>query len=274
MKRMPWRAHPATISGSDHCLRTVAVLIDSSSGSGGQLQSRCGCLAVTSRRVRGSVELASSVMFMRAQARSGVDEHAGNVRQPEQFDQVHQVAGALLAADHDEVLLVSVEPGDEYDTGLVEARWRAEDMAGQRDGRREDRVEFGAIARPQRGKRRRRDGCDRIEDAEQGVRITQLVAGDQFREVEIVAGVHAHAQRQATAHDDFPVLVEQRDLDAIDLGDVHLDHGQANVHRRLDSAVTPVAGERRIEHVAQPMQNDRLAHLRQNAPVDLDVVVG
>ena len=36
----------------------------------------------------------------------------------------------------------------------------------------------------------------------------------------------------------------------------------------------PVAGERRIEHLAQPVQDHGLAHLRQHAAVHLRVVVG
>ncbi len=56
---------------------------------------------------------------------------------------------------------------------------------------------------------RRGRGRDRIEDAEQRVAVALLVAGDQLRVVEIVAGVHAHALGQAPAHDDFLILIEQ-----------------------------------------------------------------
>ena len=41
---------------------------------------------------------------------------------------------------------------------------------------------------------------DRIEDAEQRVRMAVAVAGDQFGEIEIVTGVHADAFGQACAH--------------------------------------------------------------------------
>jgi acyl-CoA reductase-like NAD-dependent aldehyde dehydrogenase len=47
--------------------------------------------------------------------------------------------------------------------------------------------------------------------------LAEAVAGDQLGVVEVVAGVHAHARGQAPAHGDFLVLVQQRDLDAVDL---------------------------------------------------------
>ena len=77
--------------------------------------------------------------------------------------------------------------------------------------------------RRQRGARRRRDG---VEDAEQRIALAvrrlaaDAVAGDQLGVVEVVAGVHAHAGGQAPAHRDLLVLVEQRDLDAVDLARV------------------------------------------------------
>ena len=43
---------------------------------------------------------------------------------------------------------------------------------------------------------------------------------------------------------------------------------------RVEIGGAPVAGERRIEHVAEPMDDHGLAHLRQHAAIDLGVVVG
>ena len=149
-------------------------------------------------------------------------------------------ARALLAADHDEVVLVAVEPGQEDDAGLVEARRRLEDVARQRHRRRQDRVEA------RRGRRRRarasaaRGGRrDRVEDAEQRVAVALRVAGDQLGVVEVVAGVHAHALGQAAAHGDLLVLVEQRDLDAVDLGGVRVDDAERRVHRRASWSALP-----------------------------------
>ena len=44
---------------------------------------------------------------------------------------MHDAACALLSADHREVRLVPVQPGEEDDAGLVEARRRLEDVARQ-----------------------------------------------------------------------------------------------------------------------------------------------
>ena len=63
-------------------------------------------------------------------------------------------------------------------------------------------------------------GAMRVEDAEQRVGIALLVAGDQLGIVEVVAGIHAHAVRQAAAHGDLLLLRQERDLDAVDLGGV------------------------------------------------------
>ena len=51
-------------------------------------------------------------------------------------------------------------------------------------------------------------------------RVTLRVAGDQLGIVEIVARIHAHALRQAAPHLDLLLLVEQRNLYAIDFGGV------------------------------------------------------
>ena len=104
----------------------------------------------------------------RAPDRGAIRRHrrAGTIR-----DEMHDAARALLPADHREVRLVAVEPRQEHDAGLVEARRRREDVARQRHRGREDRVEARAIARGERGQRRRRRRRDRVEDAEQRVGV-------------------------------------------------------------------------------------------------------
>ena len=135
-------------------------------------------------------------------------------------------------------------------------------------------MEAGLVAggepRQRVGRRRR----DRIEDAEQRVGKALLVAGDQFGIVEVVAGIHLHALVEAAAHVDLALLVEQRDLDAVDLGRIGVDDGNRRVHRLVEIGGAPVARQRRIEHVAEPVDDHGLAHLRQHAVVDLGVVVG
>ena len=127
------------------------------------------------------------------------------------------------------------------------------------------------VERAERRRRRRRDG---VEDAEQRVGIALLVARDQLGVVEVVAGVHAHALRQAAAHRDLLVLVEQRNLDAVDLGGIGRDHVDRDLHRLHVVLVAPIARERGIEHLAEPVDDHRLLHLAEDAVVDLGVVVG
>ena len=54
----------------------------------------------------------------------GIVQHARLVGEPEQFGEMQQRARAFLPADHDEMVLQAVEPGQEHDAGLVEARRR------------------------------------------------------------------------------------------------------------------------------------------------------
>ena len=183
-------------------------------------------------------------------------------------------AGALLAADHREVVLIAVQPGKEDDTGLVEAGGRGEDQPGQRDGRLENLPESGLVAGGKPRQRRRGGRRDRIEDAEQRIGIALLVAEDQFGEIEVVAGIHPHAGRQLAPHGDFPVGVEQGDLDAVDLVRVGLDRVERGRHRRGDIVGTPIAGKRRVEHVAEPVDDHRFAGLGQQAVIDPEIIVG
>ena len=129
-------------------------------------------------------------------------------------------ARALLAADHREVRLVAVQPGQEHDAGLVEARRRREDVARQRHRRREDRVEARAVAgreRRQRGRRRRRD---RVEDAEQRVGVPGASPPISSAKLKSSPVYMRTPGGQPAAQRDLLAGVEQRDLDAVDLGRV------------------------------------------------------
>ena len=184
------------------------------------------------------------------------------------------MARGLLTADHHEMVLQPVEPGHEDQACFVEARGRTEDVPRQRYCGPQDRVEARLVAARERGQCRRGRRRDRVEDAEQRVGVALLVARDQLGEIEVVTGVHPYARREAAAHRDLAVAVEQRDLDAIDLRGVPVDHLDGDVHRLVEPVVAPVARERRVEHVAQPVQDDRLAHLREQPVVDQAVLVG
>lgn len=62
------------------------------------------------------------------------------------------------------------------------------------------------------------------------MREITLIAGDQLRIIEVVAGVHLDALVEAPSHVDLALLVKQRDLDTIVLGGVAVDDGNGGVH--------------------------------------------
>src|SRR5207302_11151615 len=59
----------------------------------------------------------------------GIDQQAGGVGEPEQLDKMKKIAGALLAADHDEMFLPAVYPSEKNHAGLIEPGRRTEHMA-------------------------------------------------------------------------------------------------------------------------------------------------
>src|SRR5262249_41938501 len=139
------------------------------------------------------------------------------VSEPEQLGEMQQRAGTFLTAYHDEMVLQSVEPGQEYDSGLVEPCRRLKNVPRERDRGLENSMEALNVTGRKACKARRSCRCDRVENAQQRVRIAFFVAGDQFGVVEIVAGIHPYVRRQLPPHLDFLLLREQRDLHAVDL---------------------------------------------------------
>src|SRR5215468_6022153 len=106
----------------------------------------------------------------------GIAQEPGAVGEAERLREVRDLAGALLPADHHEVVLVAVQPAEEDDTRLVEPRRSAEDVARQRHRWREDLAEAPAVTRRQSGQRGGRGRGDRVEDAEQRVGVALAVA--------------------------------------------------------------------------------------------------
>ena len=102
--------------------------------------------------------------------------------------------------------------------------------------------------------------------------VAGLIASNQFGVIEIISGVHAHALGEAPAHGDFLVLVEQRDLHPVDFAGVRVDDADGRVHGLVVVGRTPVSGQGRIKHLTQPVNDHRLAHLRQDAVVDFFVI--
>ena len=208
-------------------MRTVAVLSDSQRWS------------AEKSRISGTMPWTASTAFMRRVASSGLASKPGLIGETEQFGQMQRRARALLPADHGEMILMAVQIGHEHDAGLVEPRRRLEDVARQRHRRPKHVVKalrIGSREPRQRVGRRRRD---RVENAEQRVRIALVVAGDQLGVIEIVAGIHLDAVGQPAAHVDLALLVEQRDLDAIDLRRVGVDDGDRGIHRLAEIGRCP-----------------------------------
>src|SRR5262249_17821572 len=117
------------------------------------------------------------------------------------------------------------------------------------------------VASRQPCKTRRGGGRNRVEYAQEGIRISLLVAGDQFGVVKIVAGVHSYARRYPTAHLVFLVFREQRYLYAVNLPRIVVDDAEKISHSRSVIGRAPVTSKRRVEHVPEPMNDARLAPL-------------
>ena len=218
---------------------------------------------------------------MRAAASSGSRSSPAASARRNSSARCDDAARALLAADHHEVVLVAVQPGHEHDAGLVEARRRREDVARQRHRRREDRVEARAVAGRERGERRGRRRRDRVEDAEQRVGVpgaSPSISSAKLKSSPVYMRTPAGSRRRMA----ISLSLSSSDtLTPSTLAAFARDDGEADVHRarvmrvaRESARADPVAGERRVEHLAEPVQDHRRAHLRQDAVVDVRVVVG
>ena len=163
-RECPGATHASMIVSSVPAPRSVAVLIESQRWSAEKSRTAVGARLGT----QPSMPCSASRWRMRATASSGCSSRPARVGEAEDLGEVAERARALLAADHREVRLVAVQPGEEDDAGLVEACRRLEDVARERHRRREDRVEALDLARrstppaprspPARSRRRCRAG--------------------------------------------------------------------------------------------------------------------
>src|SRR6266550_4053428 len=203
-----------------------------------------------------------------------IDEETSRVGEPEYIRIMEDAAGRFHATDHPEMLLETIEPGKEDYAGLVVLRRRLEDPPRQRHGGIEDGVIAHAVTACEAIKS---GGCrwgDRVEDAEQAMREVAAVTLDEIHVIEIVTGVHFDSGRQPAAHVLLMVALEQRDLDSIDPIGMGSNEVKAGRHGILDLVRTPIAGECRVEHGAEPVQDDLVARTGDEAAVDREVVVG
>src|SRR5271154_2778815 len=98
------------------------------------------------------------------------------------------------AANHPEVSLMTVQPGEEHDARFIKVRGRFENVPRQRDGRRKNTIKFTWVPGVQRLNRGRCGGGDGVEDSQQRVTMMLPVATDQRGIIKIVASVHPNAR--------------------------------------------------------------------------------
>ena len=103
--------------------------------------------------------------------------------------------------------------------------------------------------------------------------VAPRIARDQLGVIEIIPGIHAHPPGKAPPHGNLLVLVEERNLHPVDLCGICADHIDGDIHRARVVLRAPIAVQRRIEHLAEPMDDHGLAHLAEDAAIDLGVVV-
>ncbi len=169
--------------------------------------------------------------------------------------------------------LMPVQIREEDNPRLVGIGRLAKDVARERHGGRQRFTIGCGVAAIQRVKGVRRGWRDGVEDSEERVAVPRVVAQDQPVVVEVVAGVHAHAGGQPSAHMDLLLGVEKRDLYAVDLGAMRLDQRETDFHGGARVSRAPIACELRVEHVAEPVQDHGLPNLAQHGIVDLQVVI-
>src|SRR5207302_1027598 len=104
-----------------------------------------------------------------------VAQQSGLVRESENLGEMERGARAFLAADHREMILMAVEIGHQYDSGLVEAGGGTKNVPRQRDRRREYLVKILRVLAREACERGGRSGGDGVENAEQGVGIADIV---------------------------------------------------------------------------------------------------
>ena len=75
------------------------------------------------------------------------------------------------------------------------------------------------------------------------------------------------------AENNFLLRIEKRNLDAVDLGDIVVDHREAGFRRIGKIFRPPIALESRIKHLAQPVQDNRMLGLGQNTGINLHIII-
>src|ERR687894_454462 len=179
------------------------------------------------------------------------------VGEDEQLGEVHDRACAFLSPDHPEVILVAVYVGQKDHTSLVVAGGRLEDEAAQGDGRIEYLLVATCVASVEGLQGCRGCRSDGVEDAKQGVGEAFVVAPDEVGVVEVVPGIHPDAIGEAAAYLDLAGGVEEGDFDAVALLRVVVDNREAYFGGCIQVAVSPVTAQGRVEHLAEPVDDDR-----------------
>ena len=149
-------------------------------------------------------------------------------------------ASRLQTTDHDEAVLVAVQPSEEGDPGLVVVRGRRKDVPRQGQRRRHlAAIAFNVIGiqRAQCGRSSRRN---RGEGTEQGFGVMITITLNEFGIVVVVSGVEPDARGQGRAQLLLMISGEQRDLHSVDLGALIVDQIQECAGRGRNVERTPV----------------------------------
>ena len=264
MAGMSCRAHSATASARLRCL-TVAWFSDSRSSPIGPASRAAGHTRSGQPGEVGRHPLDGQVRLGQRPRGGGQLEHA---------DQVPGRPLALQSGQHREVRLQAVQPGQEGHADLVVVRRRLEDRSAERDRRPHGRVVARHVALVQGRQRGGGRGGDRGERPEQGVAVAVRVPADQPGVVEVVPGVEPDPGRQPAPQRHLLARVEHRQLDAVHLPAGPLDQLEHGPGGRVEVGAAPVAAQRGVERLAQPVQDHRLVGLLQQLAVHLQVVPG
>ena len=101
--------------------------------------------------------------------------------------------------------------------------------------------------------------------------MVAAIACDQVGIVEIIAGIKPDPGGQAGAECRLMPLIQQGYLDAIDLAGVFADQPQHEIRGAGDIGAAPIACQRRVEHIPQPMQDHRVARPVDQAAVNAGI---
>src|SRR6202044_1269739 len=134
-------------------------------------------------------------------------ENSGLVCEHKKITQMRCRPSALHAAHHTEVRLKSIQKSKKHKTRLIVLGRRSKYVSGERDRRSKKALIKREIAFIKRSQRKRSNWSDRVEDSQQSIAVSLLIALNQPVIVEVITRIHAHAGWQPPTHGNFKVSV-------------------------------------------------------------------